>query len=135
MYICYLHKSLYGLKQVSRQSYSKLSHTPNFAGFSQSSVDHSLFTKIQGMVFTAILVYVDDIFVAGNDLFAITSIKSHLADTFKIKDLGDLKYFLGIEVARSPIGIFINHRKCTLDILSDSSQLGSRPAYFPWSNF
>ncbi|KAH9686538.1 reverse transcriptase Ty1/copia-type domain-containing protein [Citrus sinensis] len=50
---------------------------------------------------------------------------------FHIKDLGTLKYFLGIEVARSKQGIFLNQRKYALDILQDSGQLSTRPSSFP----
>ncbi|KAF5457856.1 hypothetical protein F2P56_021933 [Juglans regia] len=128
---CRLHKSLYGLKQASRQWYSKLSHVLTLAGFCQSNANHNLFITTMGTMFTAILIYVDDILVIGNNLPTITTLKNHLATAFKIKDLGNLKYFLGIEITRSLAGIFFNQRKYILDILSDASQLGSRPAYFP----
>lgn len=67
----------------------KLSH---FYRFSQSSSDHSLFTKRTNSSFTVILVYVDDLFLAGNDITQITTIKDYLHKSFKIKDLGYLKY-------------------------------------------
>lgn len=129
--VCRLLKSLYGLKQASRNWYSKLSSVLLSDGFTQSAADHSLFTRTIGSSFTVILVYVDDILVAGNDLSAITALKTSLDNRFKIKDLGTMKYFLGLEVAQSPLGIFVNQRKYTLDILDDSGNLGSRPAPFP----
>lgn len=129
--VCRLLKSLYGLKQASRNWYSKLSFVLLSAGYSQSHADHSLFTRTYGSSFTAVLVYVDDILIAGNDLTAITDLKFFLADNFKLKDLGTLKYFLGLEVARSSSGIFISQRKYALDILADSGMTGSRPASFP----
>lgn len=101
------------------------------AGYSLSATDHSLFTRTQGSSFTAILVYVDNILLAGNDLTAISKLKTFLTDRFKLKDLGILKYFLGLEVARSPSGIFLSQRKYALDILADSGTLGCRPASFP----
>ncbi|XP_022877061.1 uncharacterized protein LOC111395312 [Olea europaea var. sylvestris] len=64
-------------------------------------------------------------------LLQIDHYKSVLSRHFKTKDLGPLKYFLSLEVARSFTGIFINQRKYTLDILSNSGQLGARPASFP----
>jgi hypothetical protein len=129
--VCRLNKSLYGLKQASRNWFSKFSSVLIAAGFHQSPADHSLFTKSQGSSFTIVLVYVDDILVAGNNLDSIGKLKDFLAQKFRIKDLGTLKYFLGLEVALSPTGIFLNQRKYALDILNDSGHLGARPATFP----
>ena len=129
--VCRLQKSLYGLKQASPNWFSKLSFVLLVAGFNQSQADHSLFTRIRGQSFTLILIYVDDILLAGNDLTDINNFKAMLAQQFKIKDLGTLKYFLGLEIARSPDGIFLNQRKYALDILNDSGHLGARPSSFP----
>lgn len=60
-----------------------------------------------GTSLIALLVYVDDIVVASNSLESIVALKKFLDYEFKIKDLGTLKYFLGIEVAKSPQGIQI----------------------------
>ncbi|GKB99584.1 ribonuclease H-like domain-containing protein [Tanacetum coccineum] len=70
-------------------------------GFKQSSNDYYLFVKAIGCVFVALLVYVDDIIISGNDTSEIENIKTFLSSKFQIKDLGKLKYFLGIEVINS----------------------------------
>ena len=85
---------------------------------------------MSGDSFTTILLYVDNMIIIGNDDKSINGVNEFLGSCFKIKDLGPLKYFLGVEVARSKIGISINQRKYTLDILQEASLLGAKPAKF-----
>jgi hypothetical protein len=129
--VCKLLKSLYGLKQASRKWYEKLTSLLVAEGYIQSTADHSLFTITSGSNFTALLVYVDNIILAGNCLTEIDRIKLILDSHFKIKDLGSLKYFLGLEVAQSREGITISQRKYCLDLLKDSGLLGSKPSSTP----
>ncbi|KAK3009525.1 hypothetical protein RJ639_014941 [Escallonia herrerae] len=100
-------------------------------GFLQSHADHTLFTYRKGDVFLSVLVYVDDLTLAGNNSTAYSSFKKYLNNCFKLKDLGPLKYFLGIEAARGPCGLFLSQRKYALDILSESGLSASKPAAFP----
>ncbi|XP_059640054.1 uncharacterized mitochondrial protein AtMg00810-like [Cornus florida] len=100
-------------------------------GFHQSAVDHTLFLRHSSGKTVALIVYVDDIVLIGDDTTGIDEVKSYLGRQFEIKDLGPLRYFLGIEVARSKTGIFISQRKYVLDLLSASGQLGARPADTP----
>lgn len=97
--VCKLHKSLYGLKQASRQWSIKLSNGLKKANFKQYKADYSLFVRSQHGKFTCLLIYVDDVILTGNNLQDIEDTKSFLKNQFKLKDLGELKYFLGIEVA------------------------------------
>ncbi|XP_070676213.1 uncharacterized protein [Malus domestica] len=129
--VCRLNKSLYGLKQASRQWFAKFSEAIKSAGYIQSKADYSLFTRQQGQSFIALLIYVDDILITGNDHEGINALKRFLHGHFKIKDLGNLKYFMGIEVSQSKKGIFISQRKYALEILKDSGLLGARPVEFP----
>ncbi|KAI5325055.1 hypothetical protein L3X38_034129 [Prunus dulcis] len=129
--VCRLNKSLYGLKQASRCWFAKFSKALLDAGFSQSKADYSLFYRHKGKSSIFLLVYVDDIIITGTDTATISIIKNLLHQRFHLKDLGDLKYFLGIEVSRSPKGLYLSQRKYALDILKDSGLIGARPTFFP----
>jgi hypothetical protein len=129
--VCKLVKSLYGLKQASRKWYEKLTSLLIHHKFTQSTSDHSLFTKKTDNSFTVLLVYVDDVIVAGDSLTEIQSIKAILHASFKIKDLGQLKYFLGLEVAHSSSGISLCQRKYCIDLLTDTGHLACKPASTP----
>ncbi|KAM1016579.1 hypothetical protein ACFX2A_047241 [Malus domestica] len=129
--VCRLKKSLYGLKQASRTWFTTFSDAIQNAGYHQSKADYSLFTKVRGTSITVVLIYVDDILITGNNIQEMEQLKAFLLKRFRIKDLGDLKYFLGIEFARSEKGIFMSQRKYALDILQDSGLLGVRPDPFP----
>ncbi|KAF5468194.1 hypothetical protein F2P56_012368 [Juglans regia] len=129
--VCKLNKSLYGLKQASRQWYAKFSSSLLQFGFAQSRADYSLFTKRSGSSFLALLVYVDDIVVASNDPHGISALKAFLESKFKIKDLGTLKYFLDLEVARNSTGIQLCQRKYCLDILDDAGLTSCKPNSIP----
>lgn len=94
-------------------------------------VDYSLFTLSTTTHFTAILIYVDDILVAGNDQKEINKIKSFLDNKFNIKDLGDIKYYLGIEIIRTSRGFHLNQRKYALDLISEAGLTDSKPLTIP----
>jgi hypothetical protein len=128
---CRLRKSLYGLKQAPRCWFAKLKSALLKYGFTQSYSDYSLFTLRRDSTELYVLVYVDDLIISGNDNKSIVSFKSYLSTCFHMKDLGTLKYFLGIEVARNSNGIFLCQRKYTLDIIAEAGLLGSKPVGFP----
>jgi len=105
--VCRLKKALYGLKQSPRAWFGRLTQAMISMGYRQSQSDHTLFIKhSQEGKLTLLLVYVDDMIVAGDDEHEKQILKEKLAAQFEMKDLGKLKYFLGIEVAYSKKGIF-----------------------------
>ncbi|KAL0556045.1 hypothetical protein IC582_004550 [Cucumis melo] len=111
-HVCKLQKSLYGLKQ---------------------SREHGLTDSLPLSVsrIAILIVYVDDIVLTGDDQTKISLLKQRMGDEFEIKDLGNLKYFLRMEVAGSKEGISVSQRKYTLDLLTETSMLGCRPADTP----
>ena len=78
-----------------------------------------------------LIVYVDDIILTGDDVVELDRLKKALAREFEIKDLGPLKYFLGMEFVRSKKGIFISQRKYILDLLGETGLLGCKAAKTP----
>ena len=100
-------------------------------GFVQSANDHSLFIKSKGYVFLALLVYVDDMIIASNDMATVTDLKYALSERFKVRDLGPLKYFLGMEIARTTVGISICQQKHALELISKVGYLGCKPTAVP----
>ncbi|KAL5812183.1 hypothetical protein ACOSQ3_027133 [Xanthoceras sorbifolium] len=74
-----------------------------------------------------LIVYVDDIILTGDFLKDLPRIKRWLAEEFEIKDLGHLRYFLGMEVARSKRGILISQRKYVLDLLQEIGMMDCKP--------
>lgn len=129
--VCKLKKSLYGLKQASRQWFLKFSSTLLALGFKKSHTDHTLFIKNIGGRYIAVLVYVDDIIIASSDDSEVDSLKKSLTTSFKLRDLGPLKFFLGLEIARSRKGIAICQRKYILEILEESGLLACKPSNVP----
>ena len=114
--VCRLRKSLYGLKQSPRAWFGKFSQAVETFGLSKSKLDHSVFFKCSDSGIILLIVYVDDIIITGSDSAGISSLKTFLHTQFHTKDLGLLKYFLGIELTRSKKGIFLSQRKYVLDL-------------------
>lgn len=126
-----LRKSIYGLKQASRQWFKKLSQALTSMGFSRGHGDHTLFIKQLDTDFLVVLVYVDDILIASTSSAAASDFTAQLKQCFKLRDLGSLKYFLGLEVARSTDGISICQRKYALDLLASTGMTGCKPSSVP----
>jgi hypothetical protein len=129
--VCKLNKSLYRLKQAPRQWNAKLTTALVEHGFVQSKFDYSLYIKQSGTVSIYLLVYVDDIVITGNDETGINNFKKFLNSKFMIKDLGELKYFLGIEVLRNDKGICMSQRKYCLELLYEYGLLAAKPVDTP----
>ena len=130
--VCRLKTTLHGLKQSPRAWFGRFAKVMIANGYKQRQGDHTLFIKhsISGGV-TALIVHVDDIIVTGNNEKEKNILKQCLAKEFAIKDLGKLKYFLGIEVARSKQGIFISQHKYVVDLPRETGMMASKPVATP----
>lgn len=129
--VCKLKKSLYGLKQASRQWFLKFRSTLLSLEFQQSYTDLNLFIRNIKGKYVAVLVYVDDIIITSNDDDEVATLKTYLQRFFKFRALGPLKYFLGLEIALSSSGILVCKRKYILELLEDTGLLACKPSSIP----
>jgi hypothetical protein len=130
-YVCKLDKALYDLKQAPRAWYSRLSTKLQSLGFHSSKTNTSLFFFNKGGVTIFILIYVDDIIVASSDYSATQSLLQQLSKDFALKDLGDLSFFLGIEVKRTNDGIILTQEKYASDLLKKTSMADCKGVVMP----
>ncbi|KAJ9558528.1 hypothetical protein OSB04_013142 [Centaurea solstitialis] len=132
-YVCLLNKSLYGLKQAPRAWFTKLSTALHQLGFYGSKTDPSLLILNSSGTLVYLLVYVDDIIITGNNPGAVTTIIDRLHSLFALKDLGQLHYFLGIEVVHHGSDLVLFQRKYVLDILHRAGLADCKPVSSPMS--
>ena len=90
----------------------------------KSKSDHSIFYRNSSSGIILLVVYEDDIVITRSDFKGISSLKSFLHSQFHTKDLGMLRYFLGIEVMQNKHGIFLSQRKYVFDLLSETGNWG-----------
>ncbi|KAL0539955.1 hypothetical protein IC582_024177 [Cucumis melo] len=98
--VCKLKRSIYGLKQASRQWYLKFNDTITSFGFKENIIDRCIYLKISGSKFIILVLYVDDILLATNDFGLLCQTKEFLSKNFEMKDMGEASYVIGIEIFR-----------------------------------
>ncbi|WMV33531.1 hypothetical protein MTR67_026916 [Solanum verrucosum] len=96
-----------------------------------SKCDHSVFYHHSTMGIILLVMYVDDIVITGSDYVEISSLKSFLHTRLHMKDLGQLKYFLGLEVNRNKKGVLLSQRKYILDLLAETGKMAAKPCNAP----
>nr|GEW38905.1 retrovirus-related Pol polyprotein from transposon TNT 1-94 [Tanacetum cinerariifolium] len=112
-----LKKALYGLKQAPRAWYDELSTFLLKNRFSKGTIDPMLFTRRFDNDFLVVQVYVDDIIFVSTDPIYATLFSNLMKSRFKMSMIGEMTFFLGLQVNQSPIGIFINHSNYVNEIL------------------
>lgn len=130
--VCKLHKAIYGLKQTPRAWFAKLSHTLVSLGFYSAKSDCSLFIRKISSHTIVILVYIDDIIITSDSQVAIDSLIHSLYQSFPLKDLGSLNFFLGIQVQKSRRGgIHLSQTKYILELLQRANMVSAKPISTP----
>lgn len=97
---CHLKKSIYGLKQASRQWNLKFDETIRRFGFKENVEDNCVFAKFKNGMYIFLILYVDDILLACSDMNLLMETKKFLSSNFDMKDLGEASFVLGIEIHR-----------------------------------
>ena len=130
--VCRLHRSLYGLKQSPRAWFGLFSSVVQEFGILRNTADHSVFYhhNSSGQCIY-LVVYVEDIVITDSDQDGIQKLKQYIFTHFQTKDLGKLKYFLGIEIAQSSSGVVLSQRKYILDILEEIGMLDCKSVDTP----
>jgi histone deacetylase 1/2 len=130
--VCKLNKALYGLKQAPRQWFDKLTNTLIQLGFRASKCDPSLFIYTKDKQVVYMLVYVDDIIITGSSSNLVQNLVTKLDSVFSLKQLGDLDYFLGIEVKQlSDNSLLLSQGKYIRDLLTKTNMLECKPINTP----
>uniref|UniRef100_A0A6N2KNP9 Integrase catalytic domain-containing protein n=1 Tax=Salix viminalis TaxID=40686 RepID=A0A6N2KNP9_SALVM len=130
-HVCRLQRALYGLKQAPRAWFQRFSQFLLRLGFIASRADSSLFVHHSSHGVVYLLLYVDDMVITGNNTSMLHSLIDRLASEFSMKDLGDLHYFLGIEVVRNDKGLFLSQAKYALDLLTRAEMVDCKPISTP----
>uniref|UniRef100_A0A2N9F135 CCHC-type domain-containing protein n=1 Tax=Fagus sylvatica TaxID=28930 RepID=A0A2N9F135_FAGSY len=98
--VCRLKRSIYGLKQSSRQWYLRFHDSITSFGFEMIEEDHCVYLKRSKRSILILSLYVDDILLAGNDMDSIVTTKKWLSSTFEMKDMGEANFVLGVKITR-----------------------------------
>jgi len=129
--VCKLKKALYGLKQAPRAWSDKIGQYLVTSGFQTSNADFSLYVKKTDHGIVVIVIYVNDLIITGDSDADISDLKKLLKQKFEMKDLGELRYFLDIEVIKSPKGIWLLQRQYALNKFSEYGMTGCKPISIP----
>ncbi|CAL1401297.1 unnamed protein product [Linum trigynum] len=112
-----LHRAIYGLRQAPQDWYTALTDFLVKFGFTKTKYDASLFVYSSGSTLIYFLVYVDDLLLTGNVPAVLDSLQTALSQQFSLKALGDVNYFLGIEIVPTSLGYILSQHKYMVDLL------------------
>ncbi|GJX88104.1 retrovirus-related pol polyprotein from transposon TNT 1-94 [Tanacetum coccineum] len=130
-HVYHLKKTLYGLKQAPRAWYNRLLMFFLENKFSKGLVDPTLFTRKTGKHILLVQIYIDDIIFASTDTKACDMFSKEMSSKFQMSMMGQMSFFLGLQVSQSPECIFINQSKYALEILMKYGMDTSDPVDTP----
>jgi hypothetical protein len=130
-YVCKLKKALYGLKQAPRAWYSRLDKYLQKAGFRKGSADINLYIKVSQGNILLIEVYVDDIIFGSDDDRLSQKFAKDMQNEFEMSLLGELSFFLGLQIRQSNQGIFISQTKYIREMLKRFGMEDCKPVITP----
>ena len=128
-----LHKTLYGLKQAPRAWYDRLSNFLVSKNYSRGKVDQTLFTKKVRNHIIVVQVYVDDIIFGSTNPSLCEEFSKHMHSEFEMSLMGELQFFLGLQVKQHKDGFFINQEKYVKELLKRFQFEQAKPASTPMS--
>jgi hypothetical protein len=133
-HVCKLQKVIYGLKQAPKAWFSRLSDKLLQLDFVGSKADISLFIYLTRTITMYLLIYVDDIIITASDQAAITELLQLLSADFAVKDLGDLHYFLGVQVIKLNFGLLLSQHRYIMDLLKKTNMHEAKPITSPMAS-
>ena len=133
IFVCLLKKSLYGLKQSPRQWNKKFDSFMHSLKFNRSHYDHCLYFKHVHDSPMFLVLYVDDMLIASPNSHLISDLQKQLCNVFEMKDLGNAKQILGMNISRNreKSSILLNQKSYILSVLKKFSVQNAKPASIP----
>ncbi|CAI7843587.1 unnamed protein product, partial [Closterium sp. NIES-53] len=129
--VCRLKKSIYGLKQAPRQWYLKFDEALMDFGFERSECDPALYHLVRDEGRLSLYLYVDDILLLSSSMVLLDEVKGLLSSRFRMKDLGEAKYYLGVQIERDESGILTHQERYILNMLESFGLSEANPVRTP----
>lgn len=124
-------KVLYGLRQAPRAWYARLNKCLRDFGFEKCPYEHAFYTKKEGNEFLIIAVYVDNLLVTGLSMVNIRKFKREMSKVFEMSDMGQLSYYLGIEVTQGQAGTELKQTVYAKKLLEKANMTGCNSVKYP----
>jgi hypothetical protein len=129
--VCKMKKALYGLKQAPRAWYHNLNMYLKDKGFKRGTFDNNLYIKTEGNDLLIVLVYVDDIIFGCNKVSLVQWFASSMGSEFEMSMIGELLFFLGLQITQRFEGMFISQEKYLREMLKRFQMEDSKPVGTP----